>query len=123
MKRALIVDDEILLLDILEEVLTSECGIDKVDRAEDGLEAYHKAMSEQYDIICLDQMMPYSHGTEVLAALRKKEGFNKNTTILFISAFIPQIPDDLKKADGTFFLEKPVEMARLIRYVKMALNK
>jgi CheY-like chemotaxis protein len=123
MKRALIVEDEKGIQEILEELLISECGFDVVDKANDGLEGFHMAMLNQYDVITLDQMMPYCHGTELLVALRHKVGFNSHTPILFISAYIPQIPEELKQAENTFYLDKPIDFTRFNRYVKMSVKK
>ena len=119
-RRALIIEDESEIQNILSDVLKLECGFEIVDSAFDGLDGYLKIMTEKYDIICLDQKMPYCNGTEVLMALRNKDGINKNTTVLFISAFLPQIPEDLRKSEGTFYLEKPIDFTRFIRYVKMS---
>ena len=123
MKRALIIEDEPNIQEILEEILKSECGIDEVIKANDGLEGFYHAMSGPFDIITLDQMMPFCHGTEVLMGLRSKAGPNKETPILFISAYIPQIPAETKQAENTLFLEKPIDISRLVRYVKMYLVK
>jgi CheY-like chemotaxis protein len=123
MKRALIIEDEPSIQEILEEILTSECGVTEVVKANDGLEGYFHAMSGEFDIITLDQMMPFCHGTELLMALRSKTGPNQNTPILFISAYIPQIPAENKQAENTLFIEKPIDISRLVRYVKMYLAK
>jgi two-component system alkaline phosphatase synthesis response regulator PhoP len=122
MKRVLIVEDEIFIQDILAEILTTECKFDEVVRANDGLEGYKLAMSEQFDLVCLDHMMPYLKGAELLIALREKLGPNKNSPIFMISAYIPEIPESIKSIENTFFLEKPLDIPRIIRYVKMSVK-
>jgi CheY-like chemotaxis protein len=67
--------------------------------------------------------MPFCHGTEVLAALRSKPGPNMHTPVLFISGFIPEIPEEFRKSEQTFYLEKPIDFARFNRYVKMSVQK
>ncbi len=119
MKRALIIEDEKDIQNILKDFLELECGFKEVVCANDGLEGFHLAMSSKFDIITLDQKMPYCHGTEVLNAVRSKSGPNKSTTILFISAFLPQLSPEDKQAENTIFLEKPIDVARFTRYVKM----
>jgi CheY-like chemotaxis protein len=119
MKRALIIEDEKDIQEILEEILKSECGVEEVLIANDGLEGFHLAMSSQFDIITLDQMMPYCHGIDMLIGLRNKVGPNTKTPVLFISAYIPKIPNEQKQVENTIFIEKPMDIDRLIRYVKM----
>lgn len=119
MKRALLIEDEVGIKEILTDIFKEECGIEEVVWASDGLEGFHLAMTSKFDIITLDQMMPFCHGTVVLEALRKKEGPNKETPILFISAYIPDIPAESKKSEKTVFIEKPIDITRLVRYVKM----
>lgn len=119
MKRALLIEDEKEIKEILTDILKEECGVEDIVWAADGLEGFHLAMSSKFDIITLDQMMPYCHGTVVLEALRVKDGPNKDTPILFISAYIPEIPAESKKSEKTVFIEKPIDITRLVRYVKM----
>lgn len=123
MKRVLIVEDEAGIQEVLEELLRTECGFTEIVKAMDGLEGFLAVMTSPFDLITLDQKMPYLVGTDLLLALRNKPGPNQNTPVLFISAYIPLIPEELKQAENTYFLDKPVEFPRLIRYVKMAVKK
>lgn len=120
MKRALIVEDESAIQEILSEILKSECHFDEIIVASDGLEGYLHAMTQKFDLICLDHMMPYFKGADLLTAVREKDGQNKETTIIMVSAYLPQVGQSVKELDNSFFLEKPIDFTRFVRYVKMA---
>lgn len=68
-RRALIVDDEEKIVDILSRYLKDE-GF-AVDGAFDGGEALKMALAEHYDVILLDLNLPTMSGVEVFKAIRK----------------------------------------------------
>ncbi|CAM3059351.1 response regulator transcription factor [Filibacter tadaridae] len=67
----LVVDDEERIRRLLTMYLTRE-GYE-VDEAVDGAEALEMVLTNQYDCILLDQMMPEVDGLEVLQQLREKK--------------------------------------------------
>ncbi len=123
MSKILLVDDEPMILEILEETFRIDYQFQNLTTANDGLDAFHLCMLHQYDLICLDHMMPFLKGAELLAAIRSKPGPNQTTPVIMISAYIPDIPETIKNTNATFFLEKPIDLDRLKRYVKLALYK
>ncbi len=68
--KLLVVDDEKVLLKGLKFSLEQE-GYD-IDTAEDGEEAYEKAMKNEYELIVLDLMLPKIDGLEVCKLIREK---------------------------------------------------
>ena len=68
-RRALIVDDEEKIVDILSRYLQDE-GF-AVNGAFDGGEALKMALAEPYDVILLDLNLPTMSGVEVFKAIRK----------------------------------------------------
>jgi CheY-like chemotaxis protein len=57
----------------LFEVLFSSCGC-SVSLVEDGAEALSAALSQHFDLICLDRHMPNASGDEVAEAVRSAYG-------------------------------------------------
>lgn len=69
-QKLLIVDDEKVLLKGLKFSLEQE-GYD-VDTAEDGEQAYEKALKSEYDLVVLDLMLPKIDGLEVCKLIRER---------------------------------------------------
>jgi two-component system response regulator RegX3 len=68
-RRALIVDDEKTIVEILSNYLKDEGYL--VTGAYDGAEALEKALSEPFDVILLDLNLPTVSGIEVFKQIRK----------------------------------------------------
>jgi two-component system nitrogen regulation response regulator NtrX len=123
MKKVLIVDDEKEIRNIYEEIFRSELGFESVTFAGDGLEAFTECTLQKFDIITLDHQMPFMKGADFLSALRNKPGINQLTPVIMISAFLPELPETIKTIENTYFMDKPVDFARLSRYVNMSVKK
>jgi DNA-binding response OmpR family regulator len=67
--RALVIDDEGGVRDILTKHLRSECFA--VDSAKDGAEGSYLARTNEYDIVVLDNMMPQKSGVQVCEEIRQ----------------------------------------------------
>jgi two-component system, OmpR family, copper resistance phosphate regulon response regulator CusR len=81
MKKILLVEDEVSVVDFVKKGLT-ECNYD-VAVALDGVSAFQMATSYPFDLIILDIMLPDKNGLEVCEELRNW-GFRK--PILFLTA-------------------------------------
>ncbi len=78
--KILVVDDEERIRRLLKMYLERENYM--IDEAEDGNEALTKAVSNDYDVILLDLMMPGKDGIEVCRELREK----KATPVIMLTA-------------------------------------
>lgn len=67
--KVLIVEDEIRLADTLSQIMSQNKYL--VDTVHDGADGLDYAMSNRYDIIILDVMLPKRNGFEVVKELRK----------------------------------------------------
>lgn len=68
MERILVIDDDCELCDLLQEYLEPE-GFE-VQTIHDGKKGLEKALSETFDLVVLDIMLPGLNGFEVLRSLR-----------------------------------------------------
>ena len=81
--KAIIADDEYLICDALQEILTS-LGIEVLEVCHDGLDAVEAIEEFSPDIVFLDIRMPSLSGIEVAGRLATKESA---PLIIFISAY------------------------------------
>ncbi len=79
--KLLVVEDEIKTGDSLKQGLM-EAGFN-VDLARDGLDGQHLALTEPYDLIVLNVMLPDVDGWRIVQSLRET---NTNTPVLFLTA-------------------------------------
>lgn len=118
-KKILIVDDDDEIRELLEFDI-SQSGYD-VETASDGMEGLHKAVSENFDLILLDVMMPKMNGFDVCRNLRQTK---------------PDIPVLLLTAKGTIadktqgfdcgaddYLVKPFDVQEVLLRVKALLRR
>ena len=77
--KALVVEDDKALSDMLCRMLSS---IGETEAAYDGESGLHKMLTNDYDIVILDIMLPKMNGEEVLRGVRR----HKLTPIIILSA-------------------------------------
>lgn len=119
MKRILIIDDESSIRNTLKDILEFE-GYN-IELAENGRKGLEKATSTAYDLIFSDIKMPEMDGIEVLTALHD---LVVETPVVMISGHgnIETAVKCIK--NGAFdFIEKPIDLNRLLITVKNALDK
>lgn len=119
MARILIIDDERSIRNTLKDILEFEEY--KVDLAENGKMGIQMALATQYDLIFSDIKMPEMDGLEVLETLHKEE---VEAPIVMISGHgnIETAVECIK--GGAFdFIEKPIDLNRLLITTKNALDK
>ena len=112
--RLLLAEDEKELSAALVAVL--EHNHYSVDAVYDGQDALDYALTENYDGIILDIMMPKKDGLEVLAELRKR---NISTPILMLTAKA-EISDRVAGLDSGAddYLTKPFAMSELLARIR-----
>ncbi|MDR1615014.1 MAG: heavy metal response regulator transcription factor [Campylobacteraceae bacterium] len=117
--KILIVEDEIKLGNYLKQGL-SEAGF-VADIAVDGLDGQHLALTEKYDLIILDIMLPFIDGLKLTQIIREK---NITTPILLLSA-LDKTQDKVKglNAGADDYLAKPFDFAELLARVRSLLRR
>ena len=108
--RLLLVEDEIQLSEALNQILTkNKYVVDAVYNGEDGLDY---GLTDIYDVIVLDIMLPKLNGLEVLRRLRKE---NIKTPVILLTAK-GEIEDKVKGLDSGAddYLAKPFATEELL---------
>ena len=113
MSRILIVEDEQAIAELERDYLELS-GFD-VEVANDGQTGLHKSLTEDYDLIILDLMLPEVDGFEICRQVRAE----KNTPIIMVSAK----KDDIDKIRGLGlgaddYMTKPFSPSELVARVK-----
>lgn len=118
MSRILIVEDEETIADLEKDYL--ELSGFEVEVANDGESGLSKALSEDYNLLILDLMLPGVDGFEICRQVRDK----KNTPIIMVSAK----KDDIDKIRGLGlgaddYMTKPFSPSELVARVKAHLAR
>ena len=118
MSRILIVEDEETIADLERDYL--ELSGFEVEVANDGETGLEKALTDQFDLVILDLMLPGVDGFEICREVRQK----KNTPIIMVSAK----KDDIDKIRGLGlgaddYMTKPFSMIILGKRVAALLKR
>jgi two-component system, NtrC family, nitrogen regulation response regulator NtrX len=119
MSRILVIDDEKAIRNTLKEVLEYENH--QVDLAEDGPTGIELFSSNIYDVVLCDIKMAKMDGIEVLNKITEKES---DIPVIMISGHgnIDTAVEAIKK--GAYdFLEKPLDLNRLLITIRNATDK
>ncbi len=117
--KLLIVEDEIKTGEYLKQGL-SEAGF-IVDLSHNGLDGHHLAITEYYDLLILDVMLPDMDGWQILKSLRE---VGKEVPVLFLTAR-DSIDDRVKGLElgADDYLVKPFDFAELLARVRTLLRR
>jgi DNA-binding response OmpR family regulator len=117
--RILIVEDDRDIADLVKKTLQEESHA--VDIASDGLQGKNFALTESYDLIILDIMLPERDGLSVLKSLRTEK---VGTPVLMLTAR-GEVPDRVAGLDAGAddYLVKPFAVAELRARVRSLLRR
>lgn len=118
--RILVIEDN---RDILANILDYlELKGFTVDCAQDGLSGMHLALTQFYDLIVLDIMLPGMDGYQVCQKLRQEAG--NNTPIIMLTAR-DALDDRLKglQAGADDYLVKPFALSELVARIEAVLRR
>ena len=118
--RILIVEDEARLANNVGAFLREQAGY-AVDVSLDGEDGCHMALTNPYDVIILDLMLPKVDGWTILNRLRAK---GVQTPVLVLTA--RDATEDIVRGldeGGDDYLTKPFEMAELVARCKALIRR
>ena len=116
--RILIVEDEVRAAAYLRQGL-SEAGF-SVEVAHDGVEGEHLALTQAFDLLILDVMLPGRSGWEILASVRRMS----QTPVLFLTAR-DRVEDRVRglETGADDYLVKPFAFSELLARVRTLLRR
>jgi two-component system OmpR family response regulator len=117
--RVLLVEDDAKIADFVVKGLT-QAGF-AVDHSTDGEDGLNLALTESYDTVVLDLMLPTLDGLELLRRLRQRR---INTPVIILSA-MRSVDDRVKglHTGGDDYLTKPFVFAELLARVQALIRR
>lgn len=117
--RALIIEDDVYVAEALKTALESAYII--VDTAPDGESGAFRAITNDYDIILLDTMLPKKNGDEICSIIRTS---GKTTPILSVSAKSDATTKvALLNAGADDYIGKPFDLDEVVARVRALLRR
>lgn len=112
--KLLVVEDEKRLADTIKQILENENYL--VDVVYDGQDAYDYVVSDTYDAVVLDVMLPKMTGIQVVQKLRGEQ----NATPIILLTAKDQTEDKVRGLDSGAddYLTKPFETAELLARIR-----
>jgi DNA-binding response OmpR family regulator len=118
MPRALVVDDESKIRDLVSVYLTAAGFV--VDQAADGAVALSLSQAETYDVVILDIMLPGIDGAEVCRAIRKRS----DVPIIMLTARADELEKiSLLEGGADDYVTKPFSPPELVARVRAVMRR
>ncbi|MBB3934516.1 two-component system OmpR family response regulator [Aureimonas phyllosphaerae] len=113
--RILIIEDDREAASYLIKALKESGHVP--DHAADGETGLHMALTQAYDVLVVDRMLPHRDGLSVVSSLREK---GNETPILILSA-MGQVDDRVTglRAGGDDYLPKPYAFSELLARIEI----
>jgi DNA-binding response OmpR family regulator len=111
-KNIMVIDDDEMLLNVLDIVLTEE-GFD-VSLVRDTTSLMNNLEKQRPDLVLLDLIMPEKDGTEVLEDIR---GFSEDIPVIFMSAS-HKVKEKAINCRAHGYISKPFEIEELNRIIR-----
>ncbi len=117
--RALIVDDNPLVLETLSQVVLT-MGFEALTE-EDGRAAVRRARSEKPDLILIDMRLPGIDGLDAVRRMRRHADLSLTPIVALTGYSHAVCEDDVLEAGCNAFVPKPFELAALRRTIREVL--
>ena len=103
-----IAEDNPKTMELLNDMLENEDGIQVVGKAETGDEAYKMIINSKPDVVLLDVIMPGMDGVEVMEKVKTEGNMEKNPFFIMVSAAGSEdVTQDAFKMGVNYFIMKP----------------
>lgn len=117
--NVVIVDDNPMILNTLDEVISSEAGLSVIGRADNGKDAIDMIKDTQPDVVLLDLVMTQMDGITVVENIKKKTSMLKNPAFIILSAVGgEQMTEEAFQAGANYFLMKPFDKDILVNKIR-----
>lgn len=124
MLKIMIVEDDIINRKVMYKILTKYGDCDIVINGVEAIDAFLMSLNddEQYDLICMDIMMPKLDGISAVKTIRQLEAAHetkKKTKIIMTTALSEQdVMDDSFNVGSDAYATKPIDIEKLITVIR-----
>ncbi|MCM8539850.1 MAG: response regulator [Lentisphaeraceae bacterium] len=115
-RNILLVEDDKTNQDVTIRIL-KPLGFN-VDVADNGAQALNMLQEKSYNLILMDIMMPVMNGYDATKAIRANSEWNNIPIIALTACLLRDAEEECKSCGMNDFLEKPIDMDKLINLVK-----
>ncbi len=116
MKKVLVVDDDLIILDLLKMMLSEYYEVITATNGEEAIEMYRKYKP---DIVLMDILMPKMDG---ITATKMIKSMDPKAKILAITAYAPHKGKEMLEAGALDIIEKPIRKADLVAKIEKYLE-
>lgn len=120
MSNILVIDDDEIIQNVLEKILTKE-GY-RVEVARNGKEGLNKLDLIPYDLVITDLMMPYANGFEIISKLKQHPNTAAASVIVISSITQEDSVMDSFKLGVDEYVRKPIMVGELLLRVNKLLS-
>ena len=114
-----IADDNERMLDMLENIITSDKSLNIVGKAKNGEEVYKIIKDKQPDVVLLDLIMPKMDGLSVMDYVHHDQSIKKQPDFIVVSAVGQEkITEDAFQRGASYFILKPFNNEILLNRIK-----
>ena len=114
-----IAEDNPKTMELLNDMLKNEEGINIVGNAETGEDAYKMILNSEPDIVLLDVVMPGMDGVEVMEKVKTEGDFKKKPSFIMVSAAGSEnVTEDSFRMGANYFIMKPFEKDSVIEKIR-----
>ena len=119
-KKILLIDDNENSEKLIKKILNNtNIEIVSVKLGKEGLDKIRN--KEKYDLVLLDEEMPYMNGEEVLKKLKEIKGFNTKVLLLTKNNNI-EYTEEYKENNFDDYILKPIDKNTLIEKINILVN-
>ena len=122
-----IADDNERILQLLNDILSSDDEIDVVGIAKNGEEAVNEISTKQPDVVLIDIIMPKLDGLAVMDKVNKENSIKKKPAFVVLSAVGREtITDDAFELGACYYIMKPFDnemVLNRIKHIKKSMNR
>lgn len=114
-----IADDNERILQLLDDVLSTQEDIEVVGKAKNGEEVYEIIKNKEPDVVLLDIIMPKLDGLSVMSKVNNDKSIKKHPAFVVLSAIGQEtITDDAFNLGANYYIMKPFDNEMVINRIK-----